>query len=843
MRREAVFAAILALVIVTVLGTFLTKEFVSNNITGNSILSSPQELSCPVQDGVVTAGWHDQSYYKEIGAVHEGVDFANNGGNAATCGKEVRAMAAGTAHFMPLSSSSGNHIIIDHEGGIQTRYLHLSSFANAKAGEAREVARGEVIGYIGSTGKSTGCHLHFEIITNPQTRQTINPLEYVCKEKCGEVWCDTGASARPKLTDKEKQLLTLVDKEHAIAKDYPPSETLADLKGTVQNVKAADSRASKLIVDELNAMMNQAIAAGIDLHIQSAYRSFESQSTLFDGYVQDEIIKAQKAGNTITREEATKRANTYSAFPGHSEHQLGTAIDFSTPENNYELETTFANTKAGKWLDKNAEKHGFILSYPKGKEHLTGYQHEPWHYRYIGARLASELAAKDYKGNNQITLSSFISEITAQDATPISQQASPNDLVNYDADIVYQVKPSFKETVPYDLSEIEAARTTAEEISKCQTDACVKAYNHKEIEGLTWNIGMCEQDDEETFNALTQFIEDCSAQNDNYCSCGKQELTLQKGYDIILKSGQNTEIDFTRNGQTLASKKINTKMQLYSAQPSQREDIAEIKLSEFCTTAPDFCGRNNEIEIARFDSVVLNKRSAYTSDLPYNRKCGSKRTILIDLAPSQQDYSQTDLFTINTGHYIVNALKDTDEGLAITKLSTSIPRGSHASSIDFVNGNKNSAEIYLTIMLDNSATKPGFTVRHAKNQKSSQFAQLLSPLLQASTQEIDFATSNDPKDFLITSAKIYEKDIPVVTLLVHNPRDMAKNNPQLQEATSKAILAAMQSYFPAFASSSRKEIYPFCVESKQLVTVYNPADGTTSKRPLQYKLAISYRKA
>ncbi|GIW08792.1 MAG: hypothetical protein KatS3mg060_3597 [Dehalococcoidia bacterium] len=67
-----------------------------------------------------------------------------------------------------------------------------------------------------------------------------------------------------------------------------------------------------------------------------------------------------------------------SAKPGHSEHQLGTAIDFASAENGYELDESFANTREGKWLLANATRYGFVLSYPAGAESITGYAYEPW---------------------------------------------------------------------------------------------------------------------------------------------------------------------------------------------------------------------------------------------------------------------------------------------------------------------------------------------------------------------------------------------------------------------------------------------------------------------------------
>jgi D-alanyl-D-alanine carboxypeptidase len=74
-----------------------------------------------------------------------------------------------------------------------------------------------------------------------------------------------------------------------------------------------------------------------------------------------------------------------SARAGHSEHQTGLAVDIN------DLEQTFEDTQEGRWLAINSYQYGFILRYPKGKEHITGYDYEPWHFRYLGLELARDV--------------------------------------------------------------------------------------------------------------------------------------------------------------------------------------------------------------------------------------------------------------------------------------------------------------------------------------------------------------------------------------------------------------------------------------------------------------------
>jgi LAS superfamily LD-carboxypeptidase LdcB len=90
-------------------------------------------------------------------------------------------------------------------------------------------------------------------------------------------------------------------------------------------------------------------------------------------------------------------ADTFSARPGHSEHQTGLAIDVNS------IDDSFAATPESAWLASNAHRYGFIIRYPKGKEHITGYKYESWHIRYLGVDTAtavynSGLTLEEYLG-------------------------------------------------------------------------------------------------------------------------------------------------------------------------------------------------------------------------------------------------------------------------------------------------------------------------------------------------------------------------------------------------------------------------------------------------------------
>ena len=127
-------------------------------------------------------------------------------------------------------------------------------------------------------------------------------------------------------------------------------------------------------------MQADAKALGLNIPLVSGYRSYETQEKLYNKYV---------------KKDGEKKANTYSAKPGESEHQTGLAFDIGS------VDRSFANTIEAKWLAENAYLYGFIIRYPKDKEEITGYNYEPWHLRYVGQELAK------YLKKNNLTLEEY----------------------------------------------------------------------------------------------------------------------------------------------------------------------------------------------------------------------------------------------------------------------------------------------------------------------------------------------------------------------------------------------------------------------------------------------------
>lgn len=169
-------------------------------------------------------------------------------------------------------------------------------------------------------------------------------------------------------TDISKKELMLTNKYNYLEKDYEP-ENIVEISS---RYAYEDNEAPKEILDYYIEMFTQAEKDGMDLIISSAYRSYEEQDETYKYY---EKIKGEDVKN-------------YAAQPGYSEHQTGLAFDILSTG---VLTDDFDKTKEFEWLQKNAYKYGFILRYPKGKEKLTGYDYESWHYRYVGKEIAKKI--------------------------------------------------------------------------------------------------------------------------------------------------------------------------------------------------------------------------------------------------------------------------------------------------------------------------------------------------------------------------------------------------------------------------------------------------------------------
>ena len=136
--------------------------------------------------------------------------------------------------------------------------------------------------------------------------------------------------------------------------------------------------------DAFLSMQAAAAKDGVDVRMQSGYRSVSYQKKLYDNKTQ--YYRDKGLSEAAAREKAAAIVNP----PGCSEHNCGLAADLNSPEHTT-LDTGFADTAAFRWLCENAEQYGFILRYPKEAESVTGITYEPWHWRYVGPENAALL--------------------------------------------------------------------------------------------------------------------------------------------------------------------------------------------------------------------------------------------------------------------------------------------------------------------------------------------------------------------------------------------------------------------------------------------------------------------
>lgn len=176
-------------------------------------------------------------------------------------------------------------------------------------------------------------------------------------------------------TQKPERINVIVNREHPLPEDYVPENLVTPNVPVMYSGEASLLR--KEAAEALETMVAAALeATGEELILRSGYRSYATQRYLF---------------NTRARERGEAAANRSTARPGESEHQTGLAADLTSASVRRQLTTRFGDTLEGEWLQQNAHHYGFILRYPAGKEAITGYIYEPWHFRYVGPGLAARL--------------------------------------------------------------------------------------------------------------------------------------------------------------------------------------------------------------------------------------------------------------------------------------------------------------------------------------------------------------------------------------------------------------------------------------------------------------------
>lgn len=165
--------------------------------------------------------------------------------------------------------------------------------------------------------------------------------------------------------------LVLINKQHPIPEDY-------EFKlGKIKDGLLCDER----IIDDLLLMMQAAKNDGLNIAIQSPYRTSDRQEHNFNKRIKFYM------GQGMSYMDAYKKASQVITVPGCSEHEVGLALDI-TSDTFQPLIQEFADTEEGKWLAEHSYEYGFILRYPAGKEYITSIEYEPWHFRYVGREAA-----------------------------------------------------------------------------------------------------------------------------------------------------------------------------------------------------------------------------------------------------------------------------------------------------------------------------------------------------------------------------------------------------------------------------------------------------------------------
>jgi D-alanyl-D-alanine carboxypeptidase len=209
----------------------------------------------------------------------------------------------------------------------------------------------------------------------------------------------------------DEDFLQVVDKQQSLPSDYEPNDLIELASLDVPSMGRGGAQLRYHAALAYARMAKDAQAQGSPLIAVSGYRSYAQQRYVFHQNVLREMAVAEEASEPITEITATARANGYSARAGHSEHQLGTTLDISTREIGGALIQDLAFTAAGQWLAQHAHEYGFVLSYPAGKEALTGYVAEPWHVRWVGEPVARALYELNYLDpSNTVTLASYLKQ-------------------------------------------------------------------------------------------------------------------------------------------------------------------------------------------------------------------------------------------------------------------------------------------------------------------------------------------------------------------------------------------------------------------------------------------------
>ena len=210
-----------------------------------------------------------------------------------------------------------------------------------------------------------------QLAPRPPTRPPEPPIAARYSAALVADHCVDRDLAAPPVVDP---ILAVLDRSYALAADdIPPDLVLASAAGL--EGASGTKLVRDIVVADLAEMRSGWLAAGLTIDLESAYRSYEEQALTFDAW-------RARLGD--------EAALVRSARPGHSEHQLGTAIDVTSPGWSGRFGDWALESAEGAWMAANAWEYGFVMSYPADGLDATCYGYEPWHYRWIGRQAAAE---------------------------------------------------------------------------------------------------------------------------------------------------------------------------------------------------------------------------------------------------------------------------------------------------------------------------------------------------------------------------------------------------------------------------------------------------------------------
>lgn len=205
---------------------------------------------------------------------------------------------------------------------------------------------------------SDNLYRYLDFHKSDTTRASVDDIIAMVNVGADRKWEDTSVPS-----DTTKDYLILINKYHYLDQHYKRD----DMGSFIKAYSFGENKAAKAVIDAFNLMQQECMEkTKTQLMVSSAYRSFQEQESTHKRYNKKLVAEA-----------------------GFSEHQSGLSIDITSLQHPEKWD--FGKSPEGKWVHENCHKFGFILRYPEGKAHITGYDYEPWHLRYVGVDAASRI--------------------------------------------------------------------------------------------------------------------------------------------------------------------------------------------------------------------------------------------------------------------------------------------------------------------------------------------------------------------------------------------------------------------------------------------------------------------